>query len=157
MDRLRVAARKRRPHLAISCVVAGLAFSPAGAWPVLAATTLALVFGGWSFGRRGAVFGAALVLGAALVGGLRTHAIDAPAAAAPPGSVIDAEATLLERPRAGLFGTAAPMRIETGPARGLRVFARYDRTWPSLDPGARFRMRAFVRMPRIASPTGAVP
>src|SRR6187200_1418165 len=103
MDRLRVAARKPRPHLAISCVVAGLAFSPAGAPSSLVAATFAAIVGGWTFGRRGAAFAGALVLGAALFGGLRIHAIDVPAAAAPPGSVVDAEATLLERPRAGLF------------------------------------------------------
>ena len=94
------------------------------------------------------------MLGAVLFGVLRIHAIDAPAAAAPPGSVIDAEATLLERPRAGLFGSSAPMRIETGPARGLRIFARNGDDWPSADPGVRFRIHAFVRMPRVGASEG---
>ena len=166
MESLRVAGRKRRPHLAISCVVAGLGLAPAGVVPPLVAAALAAVVGGWTFDRRGAAVAAALVLSAALVGGLRVHAIDAPAAAAPPGSVIDAEATLLDRPRAGLFGSSAPMRIDSGPARGLRILARTSGDWPSTDPGVRFRMRGFVRMPRTAGnspaatggrPTGAVP
>jgi competence protein ComEC len=148
--------------------VAGLALSPAGSKPPLVAAALAAILSACVFGRRSAAWAAALVLGAALIGGLRVHAIDAPAAAAPPGTVIDAEATLLERPRAGLFGSSAPMRIESGPARGLRILARNDEAWPSMDPGVRFRIRAFVRMPRAAAagafaptgaahPTGAMP
>src|SRR4051812_45596879 len=84
-------------------------------------------------------------MAAALCGALRLAAIDRPAAAAPPGSAIDEVATLLERPRAGHFGSSAPMRIETGPAHGLRILARSRTTeWPATDPGTRFRLHGLV-------------
>src|SRR5215217_7013302 len=141
---VRAEARRRRPHLLIGCVVVGLA--PAGAAAIGVAAGLAAGTARWSFGRRAAAVAAALVIGAAFIGSLRLAALDRPAAAAPPGTGIDAVATLLERPRAGLFGSSAPMRIDTGPARGLRIVARRDTTaWPAADPGIRFRLRGFVR------------
>ena len=143
---LRAEARKRRPHLAIGCVVTGLALAPAGAAAALVAVTAATALAASTFGRRGAVVAACLVLAAGLFGALRIATIDRPATAAQPGSVIDADATLLERPRQGLFGSSAAMKIETGPARGLRVLARNAERWPTLEPGTRFRMRALVRM-----------
>src|SRR5436305_1192471 len=114
VERLRAEARKRRPHLAIGCVVAGLALAPTGPVPVLLAAVGASAVGAVGFGRREVVVAAALVTIPAALGSLRIAAIDRPASAAPPGSAIDAEATLLERPRAGLFGTAATMKIESG-------------------------------------------
>src|SRR4051794_34907942 len=142
---IRAEARKRRPYLAIGCVVAGLALAPAGAAPVLVASAVAVVAATFGFGRRGGMVAATLVLAAGLVGALRIAAIDRPAAQAQPGTVIEAEAILLERPRQEAFGTSAAMKIESGPARGLRVLARNGELWPTLEPGARFRMRALVR------------
>ena len=153
---VRAEARKRRPYLAIGCVVTGLALSPAGAMPAVVACVIAAAGAAWTFGGRGAAIAAALVATAALVGALRIAAIDRPAAAAPPGTVLEAEATLLERPRDSLFGSSAPMKVETGPARGLRIQAQNDEVWPSADPGVRFRIRGFVRPPDApgGSPTG---
>jgi competence protein ComEC len=160
LERLRVEARKRRPHLAIGCVVAGLALTPGGRVPVALACGAATCGAGWVFGRRGAALAAALVVVAAVVGALRIAAIDRPAGAAPPGSALTAEATLLERPRQGLFSSSAPMRIESGPARGLRILARSSEPWPAIDPGVRFQLRGFVRAdrgPRGGSGSGSAP
>ncbi|HEX6712956.1 MAG TPA: ComEC/Rec2 family competence protein, partial [Thermoleophilaceae bacterium] len=123
----------------------------------MTAAATAAAAAAWAFGNRGAAVAAVLVIAAASVGALRIEAIDRPARAAPPGSVIEAEATLLERPRQGLYSSSAPMKIESGPARGLKILARNDRPWPAIDPGARFRMRGFVREAAAAGPTGARP
>ena len=145
---MRSAARRRQPHLAISCVVAGLALADAGWVAAAVACVLASALAAWIFGSRAAAAAAALVIAASLVGSARIAAIDRPAHAAPPGMAIAAEATLLERPRPGLFGSSAVMRIETGRARGLRILARRDEiSWPAVDPGVRFRIRGFVRPP----------
>src|SRR4051795_7167312 len=141
---LRDELRKRRPHLAVACVAAGLALAPAGWLPALVAAGLAAAIASPSFGARGAACAVALVTCSTTVGVVRLAAIDRPAKAAPPGSVVDAEATLLERPRRGLFTSSAPMRIESGPAAGLHVLARTGE-WPAADPGVRFRLRGFVR------------
>src|SRR3954447_13079164 len=140
---LRDELRKRRPHLAIACVAAGLALAPAGWLPALVAAGLAAAIAWPSFGARGAACALALVMCSTTVGVLRVAAIDRPAKAAPPGSVVDAEATLLERPRRGLFTSSASMRIDSGPAAGLHVLARTGK-WPAADPGVRFRVRGFV-------------
>src|SRR4051812_17305350 len=117
---------------------------------------IAAAGGAWAFGRRAIAFGVALVAGAGLIGALRLGEIDRPAKAAPPGAAIEAEATLLERPRAGLFGSSAPMRIETGPAHGLRILARRrEVSWPAVDPGVRFRLRGFVKPLEGGSGPGA--
>src|SRR4051794_18953233 len=92
---IRAEARRRRPHLTISCVVAGLALAPAGTAIGAAAATVTAGVAWWCFGRRASACAATLVVAAALVGGLRLGAIDRPASAAPPGSAIDAIATLL--------------------------------------------------------------
>jgi competence protein ComEC len=151
LARGRVAAAKRRPHLAIGCVAIGLALAPAGGMAAAAAAAIALAAGAWIFGLRGGLVAAALVAGAAVLGAARIAAIDRPAGAAPPGSVIQADATLLERPRQGLYSWSAPMKIETGAARGLKVLARSSERWPGTDPGLRFRIRGFVRMPADAA------
>ena len=70
MDRLRVAARKRRPHLAIGCVVAGLALAPAGAPPVLVACAPVVVFAAWAFMARESVVAASLVPAILMGGGI---------------------------------------------------------------------------------------
>src|SRR4051794_2622761 len=113
--------RRRRPHLLIACVVAGLALAPVGVGPVLCSAAVAATVGAYGFGRGGAALAIALVLGAAVFASWRMESIDRPASAARPGSHIEATATLLDRPRTGLFGSSAPMQIETGPARGLRI------------------------------------
>src|SRR3954452_7112952 len=152
LDRIRVEARRRRPHLAISCVVLGLALAPAGQIPALAGCVAAATVARAVSGARGAAIAALLVAAAAAFGGLRIAAIDRPASAAPPGTALDAEATLVERPRAGLFGFSAVMKIDSGPARSLRILARTREAWPAIDPGVRFRLHGFVRDP---NPTAA--
>src|SRR4051812_19028775 len=140
---LRDELRRRRPHLAIACVAAGLALAPAGWVPALVAAGLAAAIALPSFGARGAACALALVICSTTVGVLRVAAIDRPAKAAPPGSGVDADATLLERPRRGLFTWSASMRIDSGSAAGLHVLARTGE-WPAADPGIRFRLRGFV-------------
>src|SRR5438552_11011940 len=144
------AARRRRPHLMLACVVAGLALSPAGALAVAILAVFAAVVAVLGFGRLGGGTAIALVFGAAVLGTLRIAAIDRPARAAPPGTVIDANATLLDTPRPTRFGSSATMQIDSGPARDLRVLARVESgSWPpDAGPGLRVRMRALVRDPR---------
>lgn len=129
--------------------MAGLALAPPGPLWIAAAASIAIAIGAAAFGGGSAFAAAALVLVAGAVGTARIHAIDAPARAAPPGTAIEATATLLERPRLTRFGTSAPMAIETGPARGLHVLARVDTTvWPAgVEPGLRIRLRGLVREP----------
>src|SRR3954452_8045207 len=148
--------RRRRPHLLIACVVAGLAFAPAGAVAVVGACTVSALVGAVGFGRSGAMAAILLLLASALFAEWRIAAIDRPATAAPPGSRIEATATLLERPRSGLFGSSAPMRIESGRARGLRILARRDAfEWPATDPGTRFQIEGFVRVDAATGSAGA--
>ena len=161
---MRRAAKRRRPHLALGCVVAGLAVSPARPLYAVAIAVTVAAAAAWAFRARGALtasvraatLAAGLVLVAASAGAARIDAIDRPARAAPPGSALEAEATLLERPRRTAFGSSAPLEIETGAARGLRVLARADAArWPTLNPGARFRIRALVRVDGFGRPAGA--
>src|SRR3954451_20408885 len=153
------AIRRRWSHFLIGCVVAGLALSPLGAAAVLPAAAIATVEGAVALGRRGAVTGIALIALGATSGAWRLEQIDRPAEAAPPGTVIEATATLLERPRPGLFGSSAPMNIESGPAKGLRILARRRESSWDADPGTRFRIRGLVRDParRPATSAGSAP
>jgi competence protein ComEC len=141
------ALRRRRPHLVLACVVAGLALSIAPGFAVPVAALVAAAVGGWAFEASVAPVAAALVLAAGMAGQARLAQIDRPAPAAPPGSVIDAEATLLEQAHPSRFGSSAPMRIDTGPAHGLRVMARVGRSgWPAAPtPGLRVRLHGLVR------------
>src|SRR5437660_3436349 len=143
------ALRRRRPHLALACVVAGLALAPAGPVGPALAAACAAVGGAFAFGRRGCLTAFVLVVGAGWLGSARIAAIDRPARAAPPGSVIQATATILQSPRPGRFDWSAPMRIDTGRARGLRVWARAaPRAWPEdAGPGMVVRLRGLVRDP----------
>ncbi|MFL5895812.1 MAG: ComEC/Rec2 family competence protein [Thermoleophilaceae bacterium] len=153
------AARRRRPHLLLAAVVAGLAASPFGAIWIAVTVAVAVAIAATAFGSRAVVAGALLVAAAAAVGTARIAAIDAPARAAPPGTAIQAIATLLERPRPTRFGSSAPMAIESGPARGLHVLARVDAAaWPTgVAEGLRVRLRGLVREPAGGGAhTGAV-
>src|SRR3954453_10234512 len=141
--RLRGELRKRRPHLLIGCVAARLALAPAGWMAAATAAAVATALAWWTFGSRAMGIAAATVLGAAMIGALRIAEIDRPATAAPPGSAIEAEATLLEHPRQGLYSASAPMKIESGPAKGLRICAGNSGMWPPADPRGRFRLRCF--------------
>src|SRR3954452_16235850 len=147
--------RRRRPHLLIACVVTGLALAPAGAVAVVGACTVSALVGAVGVGRSGAMAAILLLPASALFAEGRIEAIDRPATAAPPGSRIEATATLLERPRPGLFGSSAPMRIESGRARGLRILARRDAfDWPATDPGTRFQIEGFVRVDAATGSAG---
>src|SRR3954469_18968918 len=118
----------------MACAAVSLALVPLGALAIMSVAAIAIGIAARAFGARAAATTAALVLTCAAGGALRLAAIDRPARAAPPGAVIDAKAALLERPRAGIFGSSAPMRIETGPARALRILARNrDPRW-NADP-----------------------
>ncbi|MFL5839280.1 MAG: ComEC/Rec2 family competence protein, partial [Thermoleophilaceae bacterium] len=149
---------RRRPHLVLVCVVAGFALAPASPAALPVAALVAAAIAGWAFESSVAPVAAALVLAAGMAGQARIAAIDRPAGAAPPGSALDADATLLERPRPTRFGWSAPMRIDTGAARGLRVMARVRLAgWPAdPNPGLRVRLRGLVRQPSDGSdPPGA--
>jgi competence protein ComEC len=155
-ERIRAEARKRRPHLTMGCVIAGLALAPAGRTAIGIASVIAASAACWIFGRAASVIAVTIVLGASLVGVLRIGTIDRPASAARPGTAIDAQATLLERPRIGVFGTTAAMRVEDGAARGLRILARFDgHGWLAADAGMRFRIHGFVRRPDPPESTSA--
>src|SRR3954470_23666733 len=128
----------------MGCVAVCLAAVPLGALAITSVAAIAIGIAAWAFGARAAAITAVLILTCAAGGGLRLAAIDRPARAAPPGAVIDAKATLLERPRAGIFGRSGPVRLETGQATGLRIPARSrDSRW-NADPGTRFRIRGLV-------------
>ena len=148
IKRLREWSLDRRAHVLIACLVAGLASSaarPPAAVAIVGALALASLLVAQSI--RGAAL--ALVLVGALVGAMRIAAIDRPARSAAVGSVLDADATLLEKPRLGQFGMAAAMRVESGPAAGLRIMARRRESfWPQGQAGARFHIRAYVKPPR---------
>src|SRR3954470_22986344 len=128
----------------MGCVAVCLAAVPLGALAITSVAAIAIGIAAWAFGARAAAITAVLILTCAAGGALRLAAIDRPARAVPPGAVIDAKATLLERPRAGIFGSSAPMKVDTGPARGLRILARnHDSRW-NADPGTRFQVRGLV-------------
>ncbi|MFL5895748.1 MAG: hypothetical protein ACJ76Z_11645, partial [Thermoleophilaceae bacterium] len=77
------AARRRRPHLLLAAVVAGLAASPFGAIWIAVTVAVAVAIAATAFGSRTVMAGALLVAAAAAVGTARIAAIDAPARAAP--------------------------------------------------------------------------
>jgi competence protein ComEC len=152
MARLLRAAGDRRPHLLLACLVVGLGVAVYGPIWSAAAACAVMVVGAFGGGWRLAALASALVVAGAGFGALRIAAIDRPARAAPVGAILDATATLLERPRAGAHGSSAPMRIESGPAAGLRVLGRRRESWwPAVDPGTRFRLRGLVRPPNTTS------
>jgi competence protein ComEC len=156
--RIARALRRRRPHLVLLCLVAGFGLAPASPAALPVAALVAAAVGGWAFESSVAPVAAALVLAAGMAGHARIAAIDRPARAAPLGSVLEADATLLERPRATRFGWSAPMQIDTGAAQGLRVVARVRLAgWPAdPEPGLRVHLRGLVRRPSDGShPTGA--
>jgi competence protein ComEC len=142
-------ARRRRAHLALTCAVAGLAGAPFGTVPALVAAALAAALAASTLGGQAALAAVALVMGAATLGAIRLAAIDRPAHAAAPGTAIDADATMLDAPRPARFGSTATLSVDTGPARGLHVFARGGRaSWPrAAGPGMRVRLRGVVLDP----------
>lgn len=141
--------RRNRPHVTIAACAAGLAASPHGARPIIACLLLALATA-VALDRvrtQARILVVAAALGGVVAGAARIEAIDRPARAAPPGSAIQARATLLEHARDTRFGRRVPMRIDSGPARGLRVMAHMDfdiHTRAPMGPGLRVQMRALV-------------
>lgn len=138
-------------HLALAALAAGLALAPAGGTVALAVAGAATVsiasLAGSERGAYLAVAAALLLLSGAWVGQQRLHAIDAPGRGLEPGDVLDAEAELLERPRQGTFGSAAAIRIVSGPFDGARLHARAhgDVRWPdAARPGLRLLVRGSV-------------
>ncbi|MEX2196300.1 MAG: ComEC/Rec2 family competence protein [Thermoleophilaceae bacterium] len=156
------AARSHLPsrypaHIALAALTAGLALAPVGtgaqagpaAASLAAAAALAAVL---AFVRapRLALIAAALLLVGGAIGDARLHALEDGerrlAAAGP--TAIDTRAHLLERPRPSGFGTAATVRVASGPAAGLRLYARgsADVRWPrAAGPGAELRIAGTAR------------
>jgi competence protein ComEC len=138
------AVRGRRSHLGLACVAAGLAGAPLGGAAAIAACAVAAPVAAVALGSRAALVAVVLVCAGATSGTARLKEIDGPTRAAPPGAAIDAHATVLDRPRATRFGWAATLRIDGGPAHGLRVYARADDA-PRPETGMRVRVRGIVR------------
>ena len=137
-----------RYHLGAASVAAGLALATGPGEVVSIAGALTLVFAALvRRARSGAVLAAVLVAGA-VVGEVRLRAIDAPAGRVAPYTSIDADAVLLERPRAAGRRTTAAMRLETGRAAGAKVLAFTDGAWRGPDePGTVVRVRGVARPP----------
>src|SRR5438105_1934827 len=130
-------AHRRPPHLALACIVAGLAGAPLGPLPAVVAAGIPAVAAAPTLSGRAALGAVALGRGAATVGSMGLAAIARPARAAAPGTAIEADATILDSPRPTRFGRTATIAIESGPARGLRVYARAPTpAWPpAAGPG----------------------
>lgn len=162
-------------HLALAALAAGLGLSPAPAEVAMAVAALAAA-GAAGLGSPLLGMGVAvLLLAGGVAGDARLDAVDAGAdrltalGGAAPGrsgqasarghegaSVpIDARAELLERPRRSRFGSAANVRIVSGPAAGIRLHARAGRglRWPGTSsPGTRVFVRGSARPLDIGSP-----
>jgi competence protein ComEC len=140
-----------RYHLGAGAIAGGLALAPVGTDAVAVVAgggIMALVAAGRS--RVGVVF-AVLLAAAAGAGHLRLHAIDAPGERLEAFAPIDAEAVLLERPRASAQGASAAVRLESGPARGAKVLAVADGGWHGPDePGTVVRVRGTAKPPVTA-------
>lgn len=160
-----VAFVRRYPaHLALAALTAGIGLSPAPPEVVLALAATAVAATVALGSPRLAVAVAALALVGGFMGDARLAAIDAGAgrlAALGEGSApvaIDARAHLLERPRRSRFGSAAAVRILTGPASGVRLYARVPRDigWPDpAHPGNELVVRGLARPPRRDAATAA--
>lgn len=131
-------------HLALAAFAAGLGLSPTPVAAVAAAVVCA-AGGALAGAQRLAPAAAALLLAGTLVGDARLRALEDGerhlGAAGP--TAIDARAHLLERPRPTPFGATAVVRIASGPAKGLRLYARTSRDgrWPGgAAPGSELRI-----------------
>jgi competence protein ComEC len=97
---------------------------------------------------RLAAVGGLLVLAGAGIGELRLHAIDAPGERLEAFAAVDADAVLLERPRAAGSRTSAAVRLDSGRARGAKVLAVAEGEWRGPDePGAVVHLRGTVKPP----------
>ena len=142
-------AGRYRAHLALAGLAAGLLVAPE---PVEAAILLAAAVAAALAWLRSPLLGvvvAALVLLGAYVGDARLRATGADVSGLQSTrSLVDARAHLLERPRLSRFGSAAIVRIASGPAAGARLHARAGRdfAWPShARPGVELAVRGGVR------------
>ncbi|MEP6953080.1 MAG: ComEC/Rec2 family competence protein [Solirubrobacteraceae bacterium] len=123
--------RPRPVHAAAVCASAGLALGPR--WP-LAALAAALAAPALATRRVTRVLLAAIVLGGALVGSMRMHAVDRTAFGPVLGHAVSEHATLLEAPRHRAFG----VRVAVVRVRGEQVLLRAARgvRWPGAAVGA---------------------
>ena len=129
----------------------GLALAPAATEvAALAAGGALLALCGVGRARAGIVL-AALLLGGAAVGEFRLHAIEGPGERLEAFAPVDAEAVLLERPRASAHGASAVVRLESGPARGAKVLAVADGGWRGPEePGTIVHVRGTAKPPVTA-------
>ena len=137
-----------RYHFGATSVAAGLALAPGTGKAVSIAAALMLLAG--AVARRpgrGGAFAVLLIAGAA-VGDARLRAIDAAAGRVEPFMAIDADAVLLERPRAAGRRATAAMRLESGRAAGAKVLAFTEGAWRGpAEPGTLVRARGVARPP----------
>lgn len=146
----------RYPHLILTTLCAAGLAAGAAKWAALAAPVCAPVIGLVlrALGARGVVATAAAVVLVASVGigTARVAAIDATAARVAPGERVSGDATVLERPRPGRFGSSAVLRM----ANGARVLARAGASmrWPAGgEPGTIVRVVGTARAPARSAST----
>lgn len=141
-------ADRLRYQLGIGSLAAGLALAPNSSGAAIGFAAAALVALGLAGRARTAVVCALLVLAGAAAGELRLRAIDAPGGRIEPFSAIDERAILVERPRAAGARTSAVVRLESGPARGVKLLATTEDAWPGPgEPGTEVRIRGTAKPP----------
>ena len=148
----RAAARfvRRHPaHIALGALVAGLGLSPAPLDAVLSVAAAGGAVVAVAGSARLAIAVAALAIAGGIVGDARLGAIDAGAEHLAAGPIpVDARAHLLERPRPSRFGSAAALRVASGPVAGVRLQARVPEhvRWPArARPGLEVAVRGLAR------------
>jgi competence protein ComEC len=97
---------------------------------------------------------AVLLLGGALLGHARLHAIGAPDRFLHAGEPFSARAWLLEWPRPSPFGSSAELRVVSGPAQGAHLLARAPAGWhwPSGgSPGTSVQVTGLLEQPKSSA------
>src|SRR5918992_2131753 len=120
VERLRRGSRSH-PHLVAAAALAlGLALAPASPPAALAVVAAALLALAVCAGREGGAVAAPLVAAGLLIGHARLEPLERAERAFADGRHYEGDATVLERPRPGRFGSSAVIRLASGP----RVLAR---------------------------------
>lgn len=116
-----------RAHLAVAAGAGGLVLVGVSSAAPLVAAVVAIVAGVRLGAARTATLVALALVVAGVVGTARLDAIDGPGARLEDGQRVAGRAQLREPPRPGPFGASAEISVESGPAAGVRLLARFDR------------------------------
>ena len=116
-----------RAHLAVATTAVGLALTGTSPVAPLIAAAVAIVAGVRMGIARTATFVALALAIAAVVGTARLEAIDGPGDRLEEAQRLTGRAQLREVPRHGPYGASAEITVESGPAKGVRLLARFDR------------------------------